>query len=105
MLRLLYHIPQFRSQPWLGLAISVMMWLIALIVTRPPMTMQHSPIDGLGALELTWLLGKDPTIASELASKAKHPTGGHLRSLGKDIIVAFHKVGTREQAAEQEDHA
>ena len=78
------------------------MWVIALIVTRPPTIMQHSAIEGLGPLELTWLLGKDPTIASELASGVEYPTGDHLRSLGKDVIVAFHRVGTREQAAERE---
>ena len=63
---------------------------------------EHSSIDGLGALELTWLCGRDPTIAAKLASEAKAPTGDRLRDLGKTITVAFHKVAAREQAARPE---
>lgn len=73
-----------------------MMLLIALILTRPTMTAEHSSVDGLGALELTWLLGRDPTIASKLA-EATNPTGEVLRHLGKDISVAFYKIGTMQR--------
>ncbi|KIP03130.1 hypothetical protein PHLGIDRAFT_16082 [Phlebiopsis gigantea 11061_1 CR5-6] len=97
--------------PWFGLGISLVMLVIAAIVTRQPIPRRNATlahVDGLGVLELTWLLGKNmdktgkgsegPThdapsrqeIARWLAHNVDDPTLENLRNKGKEIETEFH---------------
>ena len=98
-------------QPWLGLAVSVVMLIVAAIVTRQPLpgnVATRAHVDGLGVLELTWLLGKDVEktekeseghsndasarrggIAWQLVQAVHDPTLKNLRDEGKNIETAF----------------
>ena len=68
------------------------MMVLAIILTLPPKiddnTGQRS-VDGLGVLELTWLLGRDPEGIAKRLAALNDPTPAHLRELGKGIPVAF----------------
>lgn len=87
------------------------MLIIAAIVTRQPIPRRNATlahVDGLGVLELTWLLGKNmdktgkgsegPThdapsrqeIARWLAHNVNDPTLENLRNKGKEIETEFH---------------
>lgn len=85
------------------------MLVIAAIVTRQPLPRGREStvhVDGLGVLELTWLLGRnmrkdgrqldtgsgsdaEPVVALQLVDAVPDPTLDNLRSEGKKIEVAF----------------
>ncbi|GJE92165.1 hypothetical protein PsYK624_083180 [Phanerochaete sordida] len=79
-------------QPWLGTAVSVMMLVLAVILTRQPARnpLGHEPhVSGLGVLQLTWLLGRDTTDIAKRTAELDDPTAENLREHGKTVEVEF----------------
>lgn len=71
-----------------------MMTIIAVMLTRhswPKNNQNAGPhVDGLGVLELTWLLGNDTKgVARDLATRVRDPISVNLREEGKRIPVSF----------------
>ena len=71
------------------------MTVLAVILTLPLKTnVEGSPgtrVDGLGVLELTWLIGKDKEGLADRLAEVESPSLGRLRDseAGKRIPVAF----------------
>ena len=69
-----------------------MMLFIAMILTRQPWpkSNRHGPhVNGLGVMELTWLLGRDQAGIARRVAEIDDPTPDNLRSHGKTIAVSF----------------
>lgn len=69
-----------------------MMLFIALILTRQPWPKpnRHGPhVNGLGVLELTWLLGRDQNRIVRRMAELDNPDPENLRSHGKTLAVSF----------------
>ena len=65
--------------------------MLAIILTLPPQTGGNTGnyVDGLGVLELTWLLGRDKGGIAKRLAAVEDPALNNLRALGKEIPVAF----------------
>ena len=75
-------------EPWLGAMTSIMMLFIAMVLTRQPWPRpnRHGPhVDGLGVLELTWLLGRDQNgIARRVAELDGRSPGSKSRGYSRE---------------------
>ncbi|GJE92163.1 hypothetical protein PsYK624_083160 [Phanerochaete sordida] len=87
-----YYLEIKHWQPWLGTAISAMMLVLAVVLTRQPARDPHSRdphVSGLGVLQLTWLLGRDATGIAQRTARLDEPTAANLREHGKTVEVEF----------------
>ncbi|PSS34165.1 hypothetical protein PHLCEN_2v1782 [Hermanssonia centrifuga] len=79
----------YQVQPCVGLAISLVMLIIAMILTpqtvRGPSELQS--LSGTGILQLTWLLGNNTSIPERMESDVPNPDMGALRTEGLKIEV------------------
>ena len=77
-------------QPWMGLGISVTLFILALILTKPSAaaSCELEAIGSPGVLQLTWIVGQAPDIAKDLlkAHDGK-PNSSSLLKAGKNIEV------------------
>lgn len=65
-----------------------------LLIRKPPRSSRlHPALNTLGVLQLVWLMGKDPRIASQVVRDAKKPTLNNLRKAG-NFEVNFAGVDT-----------
>ena len=73
--------------------LSIVMLVTASIVIQQPRPHtkdgRHHKLDGLGVLEMTWLLGRDERdIAGDLA-EVREPTLENLRKRGKHLVNPY----------------
>ncbi|KIP05637.1 hypothetical protein PHLGIDRAFT_145519 [Phlebiopsis gigantea 11061_1 CR5-6] len=88
-----YSVTISRKTTLIAFTVSLAMTVLAIVLTIPQKTKVHgSPgtrVDGLGVLELTWLLGRDKDGLADRLGEVENPTLVHLREAGKRIPVAF----------------
>ena len=85
-----------HCQPRYGLALSIVMLVTAVVVIQQPRARtrigQHYKLNGLGVLEMTWLLGRNKgAIAAELA-QSPEPTRVNLRKRGKHLRNPYRDI-------------
>ncbi|GJE93639.1 hypothetical protein PsYK624_097990 [Phanerochaete sordida] len=79
--------------PWESLVLSIIMLCTAAIVIQQPRartkTGRHHKLNGLGVLEMTWLLGRDERdVAGEIA-EVREPSLQNLRQRGKHLTNPY----------------
>ncbi|KAJ3557196.1 hypothetical protein NM688_g1603 [Phlebia brevispora] len=84
-----------KYTPWIGLGLSIVLLLIAVILTRPPTRMRSRPPPWLdtiasgspGLLQVAWLMGTMENLPRSLIEKAPDPTLKELYKAGKLILI------------------
>ena len=89
----------------MGLGISLLLLLLAIVLTRQPLASPRE-LDSIGPpgiLQLAWLMGRVPHLAEKLATDVNDPDTGALLSAGAQIQVHMrdHMKGGRKKASEE----
>lgn len=79
--------------PWWGLLLSIVMLCTAIVVIQQPKartkTGTHHELDGLGVLEMTWLLGRDERDVAGEVAEVREPSLQNLRKRGKHLLNPY----------------
>ncbi|GJE93642.1 hypothetical protein PsYK624_098020 [Phanerochaete sordida] len=82
--------------PWYGLALSVVMLITAVAVIQQPKARtrigKHYKLNGLGVLEMTWLLGRNKGVVAVDLAQNPEPTLVSLRKRGKHLRNPYRDI-------------
>ncbi|KAJ3558246.1 hypothetical protein NM688_g1043 [Phlebia brevispora] len=80
-----------KYTPWIGLGLSTVLLLLAVILTRQPMRSppELDAIGSPGVLQLAWLMGKAEHLPRDLNEKVSNPILEDLLKAGKDLEVTM----------------